>query len=109
MVNDYFAKFGNKGIPFMDGRTKGNIYSLLGEVLHIEDFGFITKDGSTFPVIAFKERPSEFYFGGAVLNDVLTQVEADGMRDGLAEQPVRLKTVTSKRGRTYVGVDFVGA
>lgn len=109
MANNYFAKFANKGIPFMDGRTKGNISSLVGEVLHIEDFGFINQEGSTYPVIAFAEHPAEFYFGGAVLNDILIQVDRDGMREELKSQPIVLKMSQSKRGRTYMGVDFVEA
>lgn len=107
MANNYFAKFANKGIPFMDGRTKGNIASLVGEVLHIEDFGFIGQEGSTYPVVAFKEHPTDFYFGGAVLNDILSQVDRDGMRDELREQPLMLKMVKSRKGRTYMGVEFV--
>lgn len=109
MVNNYFAKFANKGIPFMDGRTKGNIASLVGEVLHIVDFGFINQEGSTYPVIAFAEHPSEFYFGGAVLNDILSQVDRDGMREELKTQPIALKMAQSKRGRTYMSVEFVEA
>lgn len=107
MVNNYFTKFENKGIPFMAGRSKGVISSLVGEELHIEDFGFINQEGSTYPVIAFKEHPNEFYFGGAVLNDILSAVENDGMREALKSQPILLKMVTSKRGRAYMGVEFM--
>lgn len=106
MVTNYFSKFAHKGIPFMDGRTKGNISSLVGEVLHIEDFGFINQEGSTYPVIAFAEYPTEFYFGGAVLNDILSQVDHDGMREELKAQPLILKMVRSKRGRSYMSVEF---
>lgn len=109
MANNYFTKFANKGIPFMDGRTKGNISSLVGEVLHIEDFGFISQEGATYPVIAFKEHPTDFYFGGAVLNDILTQVDRDGMRDALTTQPIMLKMSMSKKGRTYMNVEFIEA
>nr|DAG34265.1 MAG TPA: hypothetical protein [Bacteriophage sp.] len=107
MTNNYFAKFTNKGIPFMDGRTKGNISSLVGEVLHIADFGFINQEDSTYPVIAFVEHPTEFYFGGAVLSDILIQVDRDGMREELKLQPITLKMVQSKRGRTYMSVEFI--
>lgn len=107
MINNYFRKFENKGIPFMDDRTKGDISSLVGEVLHVDDFGFINQEGSTYPVIAFREHPTEFYFGGAVLNEILTQVDKDDMRDELKSQPLALKMVKSKRGRTYMGVDFI--
>lgn len=106
MINNYFSKFANKGIPFMEGRTKGNISSLVGEVLHVEDFGFINQEGSTYPVIAFREHPTDFYFGGAVLNDILTQVDRDGMREELKSQPLMLRMATSKRGRTYMSVEF---
>lgn len=106
MINNYFSKFANKGIPFMEGRTKGNIASLVGEILHVEDFGFINQEGSTYPVIAFREHPTEFYFGGAVLNDILTQVDRDGMREELKLQPLTLRMSTSKRGRTYMSVEF---
>jgi hypothetical protein len=109
MVNNYFEKFSNKGIPFMDGRTKGNISSLVGEVLHIDDFGFINQEGSTYPVISFAEHPAEFYFGGAVLNDILIQVDRDGMREELKMQPITLKMAQSKRGRTYMSVEFTEA
>lgn len=109
MANNYFTRFANKGIPFMDGRTKGNISSLVGEVLHIVDFGFINQEGSTYPVIAFAEHPAEFYFGGAVLNDILIQVDRDDMREELKSQPIVLKMTMSKRGRTYMGVDFIEA
>lgn len=109
MANNYFTKFTNKGIPFMDGRTKGNISSLVGEVLHIEDFGFIAQEGATYPVIAFKEHPTDFYFGGAVLNDILSQVDRDGMRDALKMQPITLKMSMSKKGRTYMNVEFIEA
>lgn len=107
MINNYFSKFANKGIPFMEGRTKGSIASLVGEILHVEDFGFINQEGSTYPVIAFKEHPSDFYFGGAVLNDILTQVDRDGMRKELKSQPIMLRMVQSKRGRTYMSVEFI--
>lgn len=109
MVNNYFAKFANKGIPFMNDRTKGSISSLIGEVLHVEDFGFIGQEGSTYPVVAFVEHPTEFYFGGAVLNDILAQVDRDGMRDELREQPIMLKMSKSKKGRSYMNVEFVEA
>lgn len=107
MTNNYFSKFENKGIPFMNDRTKGNISSLVGEVLHVEDFGFIGQEGSNYPVIAFEEHPNDFYFGGSVLNDILAQVERDGMRDALREQPLMLKMMKSRKGRTYMGVEFV--
>lgn len=107
MVNNYFSKFANKGIPFMDGRTKGNIASLVGEILHVEDFGFIGQEAASYSVIAFREHPTEFYFGGTVLNDVLAQVDRDGMRDELREQPLMLKMTKSKKGRVYMAVEFV--
>lgn len=109
MINNYFNKFSNKGIPFMSGREKGDITALVGEVLHIVDFGFIKKYGDEYPVIAFREYPETFYFGGTVLNDMLHTIDADGMREALAQQAVTLTKVTSRQGREYMGVEFVEA
>lgn len=107
MINNYFNKFSNKGIPFMEGRTKGDISALVGEVLHIDDFGFIKKYGDEYPVIAFREYPEMFYFGGTVLNEMLHTIDADGMREALAQQAITLTKVTSRQGRAYMGVEFV--
>ena len=41
-IRAYFNQFSSKGIPFMDDRDKGDIKTLVGAVLHIDDFGFIT-------------------------------------------------------------------
>ena len=40
-IRAYFNQFSSKGIPFMDDRDKGDIKTLVGDVLHIDDFGFI--------------------------------------------------------------------
>ena len=105
---NYFSKFSNKGIPFMDDRRKCDMHDLLGEELHVSDFGFINGQAGDYAVVAFKEHPEEFYFGGKVLTDILHQVDADGMRDELTKQGLVLTTTRSKRThQEYIGVDFL--
>lgn len=109
MVNAYFKKFINEGIPFMQNAEKGNIADLAnGEILHIIDFGFIRSKNGEFAVIAFKEYPHKFYFGGLALTDLCHNVDIDDMRDALANQGIVLSKRLTKDGRNkYMAYDFV--
>lgn len=105
--NNYFKKFSNDGIPFMDGSAKGEITTLVGERLHIVDFGFISNRNGKFAVVAFAEHPHMFYFGGMVLTGILEQIDEDNMRDQLKQQTVVLTMRDTKDGeRHYMGVEF---
>lgn len=107
--NDYFKKFSSHGIPFMDGRNKGDINKLVDTTLHIDDFGFIKGRDGEYAVVSFAEHPTEFFFAGMALTDVCRQVDADGMREALAQQPISLHMVKSKNGRNYMAVEFIEA
>lgn len=104
----YWDKFeANKGIPFMDNRDKGELESILGEPVHIIDFGFIKNDeGGDYGVIALKEHDSEFYFVNQIITDMLHQVENDGMKDELANQVIKFTKQMSKKGREYYAFEF---
>lgn len=104
----YWDKFDNKGIPFMDNRDKGDMHDILGEPVHIIDFGFIRKDDEEgdYGVIALKEHDDLFYFVNQVITDMLHEVENDGMKDDLAKQVIKFKIVESKKGREYFAFEF---
>ena len=71
----YFDKFNSKGIPFMDNADKGDMHDIVGETVHIEDFGFIRSDeGGDYGVISLREKPDTFYFCNQVITDMLHQV-----------------------------------
>ena len=77
----YWDKFGSKGISFMDNADKGNLHDVLGEKVHIVDFGFIKNDEGDYGVIQLAEHDGMFYFANQVITDMLHQVETDGMKE----------------------------
>lgn len=106
-VKSYFKKFERKGITFMDDRQKGDIKTLVGETIHVDDFGFIKRRDGEYAVISTVEHPDKFYFAGLALTDIVRQVEEDGMRDALKSQGIKLSMKRSKNGRDYMSVEFV--
>lgn len=104
----YFDKFVRKGIPFMEGREKGNLRDMVDRPLHIVDFGFIEGKDGKFAVIAFIEDVNRFYFGNSIVTEMLEEVDADGMRDELAQQAIQFDLRVSKeRGQEYMAFDFI--
>ena len=104
----YFDKFVRKGIPFMEGREKGNLRDMVDKPLHIVDYGFIEGKDGKFAVIAFKEDADRFYFGNSIVTEMLEEVYADGMREELAQQAIQFDLRVSKeRGQEYMAFDFI--
>ena len=97
-------------LPLMEGRDKGETSELLGQISTITDYGFLPNEaGEPYAVFTVKERPSKFYFGGAVLTARLTELEAEGYHDEIVEDglPVLLaETRSKKNNRTYTNVEF---
>ena len=102
----YWDKFDNKGIPFMDNADKGDMHDILGEPVHIEEFGFIKNDEGDYGVIRLREHEGMFYFCNSVITDMLHQVDNDGMRDELPKQVIKFTLQTSKKGRDYFAFEF---
>lgn len=97
-------------LPFMDGRDKGETGELLGTVNTITDYGFLPNEqGEVYVAFIVKERPKKFYFGGTVLTDRMTQLDAEGYHDAIVEEglPVLMNEQKARKGgRTYVAVEF---
>ena len=102
----YFDKFKHEGIPFMEGREKGEIRKVLGKPLHIDGFGFIKGRNGDFAVVSFKEDAKQFYFCNSIITDMLKEVQKDGMEKELAEQVIILSERVSKDGNAYITFDF---
>lgn len=97
-------------LPFMEGREKGETKELLGTVNTIVDYGFLPNEaGEAYVAFIVKERPNKFYFGGTVLTDRMTQLEAEGYHDAICEEglPVLMNEKKAKKGgRSYTNVEF---
>lgn len=98
----------NKGITFMDDRTKGETEELIGKVVTITDYDFINGVNGDYVVFIVKEIPDSFYFGGMVLTDNLKELTADEKKE-LQEKglPCKFTMVKSKETkRTYTNCEF---
>lgn len=103
----YFDKFDNKGIPFMEGATKGDISELLGHFVEIApDYGFINGENGRFGVFHLAGDEKRFYFAPSVITDVLDQIDRDGKRDELVGTPVQIAKRQSKSGNAYYAISF---
>ena len=103
------AKEFSVSLPFMEGREKGDMKELHGQVSTICDYGFLTGDkGNDYAAFIVKERSGKFYFGGQVLTDQLQQLEAEGYHEEIVEEglPVLFGEKKSKNKQTYTTVEF---
>ena len=104
------AKEFKYSLPFMEGREKGELSKLHGVVSTITDYGFLADEAKGEAYVAFivKERANEFFFGGHVLTDQMSQLEAEGYRDAIMAEglPVLFGEKKSKNGRNYTTVEF---
>lgn len=97
-----------KGIDFMEGRSKGDMKSILGKEVTIKNYDFITdkKTGDEYPVFIVSEIEDEFFFGGSVLKNFLKSLDEEEKAE---LQSVGFKCVMAERkskdsGRKYVAV-----
>ena len=107
-LKDRAREFHNR-LPFMEGRDKGDTKDLLGTVNTIIDYGFLpNENGVPYAVFIVKERAKQFYFGGTVITDQLTQLEAEGYHDAITTEglPVLMTEAKSKNNRSYINVEF---
>lgn len=96
-----------------EGMTKLETEDILGKPVTIVDFDWSKPDrenGTSYPVIIFKEYDNCFYFGGLVLADLLADIGGDDdamqelTKDGL---PIKLSMVKGKNKREYAKVEII--
>ena len=98
----YFDKFKREGIPFMNTCEKGLIGELDGQVFHICEWGFLNGKNGDCVAFTISEKPGKFYFGNAILADILKAVEFDEMADIVPQTRCTTELKTSRRtGRPY--------
>lgn len=103
----FFTEFNNDGIPFMDGKDKGERSEILDRPLHMDDFGFINGSDGEFAVMHFAEIPDKFFFGNSIITEMLHKVNAASMKAHLAEQAITFTLKTSKETkREYMAFRF---
>lgn len=103
----YFDKFNREGIPFMEGREKGDKKEIIGRMLHFQAFGFIEGKNGPFAVMVFQEIPNKFFFGNSIVSEMLREVQKDGMENELYKQVILFEERTSKEGNAYTAFRFI--
>lgn len=97
-------------LPLMEGKDKGDISDLMGQISTITDYGFLPNDaGEAYAVFTVKERANKFYFGGSVLTARLSDLDAEGYHDDIVAEglPVLFTETTSRKSkRKYTNVEF---
>lgn len=99
------------GLPFMEGRNKGEMDNLIDKIVTITDYGFMNDDGKEYACFICDEYPDFFFFGGGVLtdslqklDDVLTDNEvAELLQNGI---PTYFEKKKSKNKREYTKCTF---
>lgn len=96
-------------LQLMVEKTKGETEDLIGVVVTIDDFGFLSGDNGEYVVFTVKEEPKQFFFGGKVLTVAMKDFEKDGYTEDIRTEgiPMVLAKKKSKDGKkTYASVIF---
>lgn len=108
-LKDFTRKL-NEGnsIPFMEGRTKGELDEIIDKNVTITNFAFLKNDEGDYAVFVVKEIPDSFYFGGLVITENLKKLEEEGYKAEIEEKglPVCVRVKKSKNKKTYYMLEF---
>lgn len=100
------------GLPFMDGKEKLEVTGdVLGRVLTVDDFGYLDGDDGEYVVIAPKEYPKHFIYGGSVVTDAFKKLEEKMGNENMAALiqhgiTFKLTELVSKNKRKYIRISF---
>ena len=100
------------GLPFMDGKEKLEVTGeVLNNILTVDDYGYLEGDDGEYVVIALKEYPQHFIYGGSVVTDAFKKLESKIGVDNmglLIEHGLtfRLSELISKNKRKYIRISF---
>lgn len=96
-------------LPLMKDREKGETDELIGTIVTINDFDFLTGDNGPYVVFTVKEEDSKFYFGGQVLTEKMKEFMDEGFQEAIKNDglPIVLSVKKSRKGsRSYTAVTF---
>lgn len=104
-----FIKTLSNTLPFMEGKEKGDIKTLLGQELTIIEFGFLADEENTdYAVVVFKEEPKKFYFAPSVLSEHLLKITKAGYTvEDVKTTKLLLENKMSKNKRNYTNIIWV--
>lgn len=113
-LKDFVKAITTTGSPLMNGRTKVTTPEIVGQPLTMRDFDFNeftdeAGESKTYPVIIFDEIPNRFYCGGKQFTDICRGLEANGLKDMLNADGLRIVVTMkrTKRGQQFAAVSVI--
>ena len=106
--NDYVKGLANKTDEIREGRERGE--NIFDKAITIKNYLICTsKENGTYAEYVIEEDNTHFFFGGSVLTNLLAKIEADGQKDGVKENGLKVKLTKKKseKGRDYVAVEVI--
>ena len=100
------------GLPLMEGRENLEVSGeVLNNTLTVDDYGYLEGDDGEYVVIALKEYPKHFIYGGSVVTDAFKKLEGKVGTDGMTALiehglTFKLNEMTSKNKRRYIRISF---
>lgn len=98
----------SNSIPFMEGKTKGDLKTLYTENVTITNFGFMNDEDGDYVCFTIKEDPKRFFFGGMVLTDDMHKMEESGYKEEILAEglPVKFDSKKGKNKLTYTTCEY---
>lgn len=94
-------------LEILEGKEKGNKQDIIGKVVTIADYGFITNKDGEYSVFITKED-NKFYNASSLLTEYLKKIDEAGEHQQVVEQglPIKLLEKISTNNRKYIDVEF---
>ena len=97
------------GLPFMEGKEKAELS--MGEILNIDNYGYLEGEQGEFVVFTTKEYKDKFFFGSTVLTSKMKELDEVFKDDEMAKLlengiEVVFEEKRSRNKRDYKNVTF---
>lgn len=77
-VEDLFkqvSEITESGLPLMEGKEKLDSKEILGEVVTVDEYGFMEGEEGEYVVISLQEYPQNFIYGGSVVSEAFKKFD----------------------------------
>lgn len=107
-LKERVQELGNN-LPFMTGRTKGELKELYHTPVTIREYGFLQDEkNEEYVCFIVDEEKTKFYFGGMVLTTNFQDLDKEGYSEDIKKEglPILLGEKMGKNKRAYTTVTY---
>ena len=99
------------GLPFMEGKEKITVDTVIGQTLTVADYGFLNGEEGEYVVVSLKEYPNNFIYGSSVVTQAFKNLDEQLTEDEISQVlneglTFKLSTLVSKNKRKYTKITF---